>query len=305
MVEDWIEYDMPLWRPPSEARSLIIQATLGCSHNRCTFCRMYKTKRFRVRQESEVFADLDRAAKVMGSSVRRIFLADGDAMVLPTDRMCALLERCHDRFEHLDRVTCYATPENLLRKADDDLVRIRRAGLTMVYYGVESGDDPVLEEVHKGATADEIAQGAAKAHHAGLVLSATVLLGLAGRDASLRHAANTGRLLSRMQPEYAAALTITEPDEAEWRMLGVAPPRLDVGNEKWHEMSPWDLVAELRALVANMDMTDCVFRSNHASNYLALSGHLPIDKTSLLDALDRILRERDARFLRPESWRRL
>jgi len=266
---------------------------------------MYKTKQFRVRPEAEVFADLDRAAEAIGPSVRRIFLADGDALVLPTDRMLAILERCFDRFEHLERVTCYATPQNVLHKTDDDLARIRRAGLTMLYYGVESGDDLVLDEIHKGATAEEIAQGAAKAHAAGLVLSATVLLGLAGRDSSRRHAANTGWLLSRMQPEYAAALTITEPDEAEWQWLGVEPPDRVGVNEKWHEMSPWDIVAELRELLANMDMTDCVFRSNHASNYLALSGHLPTDKLSLLDAVDRILRKRDPRFLRPESWRGL
>jgi radical SAM superfamily enzyme YgiQ (UPF0313 family) len=295
-----LSYDMPLWRPPSEARSLIIQATYGCSHNRCTFCHMYASKRFRVRPVREVEDELAAVAERIGPRVKRIFLADGDPLVIKVDAMVRILEACYSAFPNLERVTTYATPQNLLRKSPNALARIRRAGLTMLYYGVESGHDPTLEAVRKGATAAEIITGAQKAHAAGFVLSVTVLLGLAGRKDSLAHAQKSGAVLSRIDPRYASALTIMDPEPHHLEMLG---GRIRDAEKSWGDMNVWELLAELGEMIAAMDVTDCIFRSNHASNYLPLKGTLPVDKTRLLEMIKRVLAARSPDTVRPE-WAR-
>lgn len=295
-----IDYDMPLWRPPSEARSLIIQATYGCSHNGCTFCHMYKSKRFKVRPEKEVISDLAAVAGDMGSSIKRVFLADGDPLVIKAESLVRIIRECYRLFPRLERVTTYATPQNLLRKSPEDLKAIREAGLQMIYYGVESGHDPTLKAVSKGATSDEIAVGGAKAHGAGFVLSATVLLGLAGREESLNHARDTAALLSRIDPHYASALTIMVPEPQQLKALGIEPPG---GDNPWGEMNVWELLEELGEMVKGMEMTDCIFRSNHASNYLPLKGTLPQDKDRLVEMVQTVLEKRNSAHVRPE-WSR-
>jgi radical SAM superfamily enzyme YgiQ (UPF0313 family) len=200
-------YEEPVYRPPSEAPSLILQATIGCSHNGCRFCHMYKEKTFRARPWHELEADIGYASG-RWPGTKRIFLADGDAFVLTTARLERILEALRVAFPALQRVTAYATPQNLLAKEVEEMKRLRELGLTILYYGVESGDPDMLRSIGKGATPDEMAEGCRRASEAGLKLSVTVILGLAGKSGSMRHARMTAELLNRIQPRYLSALTL-------------------------------------------------------------------------------------------------
>ena len=297
-----LTYDAPLWRPPSEARSLILQATYGCSHNKCAFCHMYVTKKFRVRRETEFLAEVEEVAADVGRHVRRIFLADGDPLVMPARKMVKILETCFRLFPNLERISTYATPQNLLQKKVDDLKRIRDAGLSLLYFGLESGDDETLAAVSKGVDAEQMVEAARKAHQVGFTLSVTVLLGLAGPRRSVVHARATGEVLSRMDSRYASALTIMDPEPERIEMLG---GRKRPGPRPWGDMDVWELLAELREMVASMNMSDCIFRSNHASNYLPLKGTLPSDKDRLLGMIDDVLKRRETGDVRPEWLRAL
>lgn len=296
-----MQYDLPLWRPPSEARSLILQATLGCSHNKCSFCHMYVGKRFRVRPWEELSADIDFAVRQYPRS-RRVFLADGDPMAMGAPRLVQIAETLWQRLPRLERISSYATPQNIRRKSPVQLRRIRDAGLELLYFGVESGDPEVLERVNKGATPDEIVAAADKAHEAGFKLSCTVLLGLAGRQGSERHARETAKLLSRIDPAYASALSIMIPEADEYRDYEL---RCVPENTPWRELEPLELVAELRELVAGLCCTDTTFRANHASNHLPLGGHLPDEKDELLALVDGVLGASRKDLLRPEWMRGL
>lgn len=290
-----IEYDNPLYRPPSEARSLILQATLGCSHNRCSFCYMYKDKKFHVKPEERFFEEIEFAASQYRSA-RRIFLADGDAMVLSTGRLERILDRLNVSFPQMQRVTAYANPANLLGKTADELRGLREKKLSILYYGVETGDPELLERIGKGATPDEMAEGCSRATEAGLKLSVTVILGLAGKSGSSRHARMTAELLNRIQPRYLSALTL---------MLGPWKDNYASSMDPGFEFnSAIDDVRELRELVAGLETDRCIFRSNHASNYLALAGTLLKDKVALLDEIDRALDDPEG-HLRPEWVRGL
>jgi radical SAM superfamily enzyme YgiQ (UPF0313 family) len=296
-----MQYDLPLWRPPSEARSLILQASLGCSHNKCTYCHMYVSKRFRVRPWKELSADIDFAARQYPRS-RRVFLADGDPLAIGAPRLVQIAEKLWKSLPRLQRISTYATPQNIRRKSLKQLRRIRDAGLELLYFGVESGDPVVLERVNKGATPDEIIAAADKAHEAGFKLSCTVLLGLAGREHSGRHARETAKLLSRIDPAYASALSIMIPEADEHRDYELRSVPEDT---PWREMEPMELVAELRELVAGLECTDTVFRANHASNHLPLGGHLPDEKDALLALVDEVLGASRKDLLRPEWMRGL
>ncbi|MFH2008086.1 MAG: radical SAM protein [bacterium] len=296
-----MQYDLPLWRPPSEARSLILQVTLGCSHNECTFCHMYVGKKFRARPWNEVERDIASAARQFPTS-RRVFLADGDPLAVGAPRLQQVAETLWRSFPKLQRISTYATPQNLLRKSPAQLERIRQSGLELLYFGVESGDPQVLETVHKGATREQIIEAADRAHAAGFKLSCTVLLGLAGREGSLRHARETASLLSRIDPAYASALSIMIPEADEYRDYPLRP----VGTETpWRELGPMELVRELRELVAGLNCRRTTFRSNHASNYLPIGGDLPEDKPALLRLIDKVLESADEELLRPEWMRGL
>ena len=290
-----IKYDNPLYRPPSEARSLILQATLGCSHNGCSFCYMYKDKRFYVKPEERFFEEIEFAASQYRSA-RRIFLADGDAMVLSTERLERILDRLNASFPQLQRVTAYANPANLLGKTADELRGLREKNLSILYYGVETGDPELLERIDKGATPDEMAEGCSRATEAGLKLSVTVILGLAGKGGSSRHARMSAELLNRIQPRYLSALTL---------MLGPWKDNYASSMDPGFEFnSAIDDVRELRELVVGLETDRCIFRSNHASNYLALAGTLLKDKAALLDEIDRALDDPEG-HLRPEWVRGL
>jgi len=287
-------YDMPLYRPPSEANSLIFQVTLGCSHNRCAFCVMYRTKKFQVRPWKELNADiLEMAAAYRG--VRRIFLADGDAMVVETDYLLQILKCLYENFPSLERVSAYANPSNLLGKSPEDLQRIRQAGLQLLYFGVETGMEDLLTRIRKGATSQDLVVSARKAIAAGFILSATIILGLAGRKDSEEHAVETARVCSAINPQYLSALTLMIEGDGRhfYRCLG----------DGWEMMNTLEFLRELRIMVEHFNLHSCVFRSNHASNYLPIKAVLNEEKDRLLAEIDRGLR--DPAILRPEYLRAL
>lgn len=288
-----LQYDMPLFRPPSEGRSVIIQATLGCSHNKCSFCAMYRTKRFAIRPLEDVLRDIDAAAE-LAPQARKVFLADGDALVIPTPRLLPILEHLRKKFPRLERVTSYAMPRNLQRKPLEELRALRHAGLDMVYLGVESGDPAILEKITKGATREDMIEAAGKAHEAGIRLSVTVILGLGGKTHSWRHAENTASLLTAMQPAFAGALVLTTVES-------VAQEFLEKFGEPFGPLTVPEILDETEALVRGIDGEEIVFRSNHASNYLPIGGVLRRDREALLKLIAQA--RNDARLLRPE-WAR-
>jgi radical SAM superfamily enzyme YgiQ (UPF0313 family) len=257
----------------------------------------YQRKPFKARPRQEFLEEIDRVAAALPTA-RRVFLADGDALVLKTDRLVEILERLYDRFPRLERVTCYASPQNLLRKSVEELRRIRRAGLTMVYVGIESGDDALLERIDKRATSEEMVDGCLKAKEAEVALSLTVILGLAGPKGSRRHAEATARVLSRIEPEYAAALTLMiEPRVPSFEEV--------VGDPDFRPLEVAEALAECRHLIQGMESEGTVFRSNHASNWLALKGCLMKDKKGLLETIDKVLSDPSSPMLRPDDWRAL
>ncbi len=292
-----IQYEGSIYRPPSEARSLILQATIGCSHNQCAFCIAYQDKHFRVRREPDLFGEIDWAAREM-PGIRRVFLADGDALVLSNDRLLRILERLFQKLPSLERVTAYGSPQNFLHKSVKDLRQLKEAGLTMVYYGIESGDDDILKRIHKGATADHIMAGGLKSKEAGMDLSATVILGTGGPTFSLKHAEATAHVLNAIAPRYASALTLMlEPRR---------PSYTDIfGDPAWRMLNPREILTECRHLLTHINADGITFRSNHASNYLSLAGDLQPDKTRLLAEIDTALRDPDSPRIRPEQFRRL
>ncbi|MFA6450587.1 MAG: radical SAM protein [bacterium] len=290
-----MKYDEPLFRPPSEARSLILQATYGCSHNGCLFCGMYKMKKFRIRRFEDFKKDALECAR-LAPYTTKIFLADGDALAIKTDHLSDILKLLYAEFPRLERVTSYANPSNLLRKSEADLLRLRQDGLDILYLGVESGNDAVLKKVDKGATRAEILEAGKKALDAGFPLSVTILLGLGGTAMSREHIADTASLCSEMNPTYVSALTLMLGPFEDYFKNAMGPDFEFVEKE--------GMLRELRLLVENMNTENCVFRTNHASNYLPLKGILSKDRPKLLKIIDDAL-DNPEQFLRPEFMRAL
>jgi len=290
------EYEGAVFRPPSEAGSLILQATVGCSHNRCSFCAMYKQKRFHEREPEKLSREISAAAALLPST-RRVFLADGNAMALPTIKLLGILEVLKGAFPLLERVAVYSNPQDLLQKDVDELIELRRHKLGMIYLGVESGSALVLRDVHKGATPDEIIRGAMRVKTAEIPLSVTVINGLAGLEGSREHARETARLLNEIDPAYLGLLSLmVVPGTIMHRRMrdGVLT-----------SLGPWDLLREIRWMVKELSLSNCVFRSNHASNYLPLKAILSRDQEKLLNALDLVLQNKSPSMLRKEYQRGL
>jgi radical SAM superfamily enzyme YgiQ (UPF0313 family) len=294
MASDAMRYEGKMYRPPSEADAYILQATIGCSWNHCTYCDMYREKTFRVRDLRETLEDLEMAARVVGPEVEKLFVADGDALVLPMEAWRAILERAKALFPHLRRVSSYAMARNINEKTDAELRELREAGLSTLYIGPESGDDPTLKRIAKGDTAAAHVEAARKAHAAGMSLSVIALLGIAG-ERSDAHAIATADLVTQMDPEYFAALTVTVVPGTPLAQLR-AKGRFEV------PIVP-DLLRELRTIIDRARPTDAVFRTNHASNHLPLAGRLPRDRARIVDAIDAALAGRIA--LRSERMRGL
>ncbi len=289
-----MRYEGAVFRPPSEAHSLIVQVTIGCSHNTCTFCSMYKEKSFRVRDEREVFEDLEDAALQYGGYPIRIFLADGDALVLSNDRLLRILSFIRQKFPLAERVTSYATAQDINRKSIEELKELKKAGLSMVYVGAESGDPEILKAVCKDVTCEELIEASKKLKEAGIALSLTLISGLGGRERLKEHALFSAQLVSAMRPEYLGFLTLM--------LEGDIPIKKEIKEGRLHLLEPADVVTEMRLFLENVDSEGTVFRANHASNYILLKGDLNRDIPLLLKALDEV--EKGSAF-RSECVRRL
>jgi radical SAM superfamily enzyme YgiQ (UPF0313 family) len=291
-----MDYVGRIYRPPSEAYSLLLQVTEGCSHNRCTYCGMYRDKPFRTKPWSTIEADLDEAAKE-GQVSRRVFLCDGDALVLSQRRLRQILEGIRGRLPWVERVGLYGDTRSVNRKTVAELRELRQLGLTIVYHGVESGDDEVLRFVDKGGTAAECVDTAERLREAGITHSVIVLLGVGGVALTQQHAVGTGALLTKMDPPFVAALTTTVIPET---------PLGQLQREGAFELpGKFGLLEELHAIVAESELTGCRFSSNHASNYLPVRADLPQDKAKLLGAIRAVIDAGDEGVLRPEWMRGL
>jgi len=289
-----MRYEGKMYRPPSEADAYILQATIGCSWNHCTYCDMYREKTFRVRDLRETLEDLEAAARAAAFGVEKIFVADGDALILSMDAWRTILERARALFPRLRRVSSYAMARNINEKTEAELRELREGGLSTLYIGPESGDDPTLKRIAKGDTAAAHVEAARKAHAAGMSLSVIALLGIAG-ERSEAHAIATADLVTRMDPEYFAALTVT-----------VVPgtPLAQLRTKGRFEVPPVpDLLRELRTMIDLARPTAALFRTNHASNHLPLAGRLPRDRQRMIEVIDAALAGRLA--LRSERMRGL
>jgi radical SAM superfamily enzyme YgiQ (UPF0313 family) len=272
-----MRYEGKIYRPPSEADALIVQATIGCSWNHCTYCDMYREKRFRVRDPAETLADLTAAARRFGDRVEKVFFADGDALVMPTEVWLPLLDRARALFPRLRRVSCYAMARNVIEKGAAELAKLRAAGLSLLYVGPESGDDVTLKRIAKGDDAAAHVAAAELSRAAGMEMSVIALLGIAG-ERSAEHAAATAELVTRMDPAYFAALTVT--------VVPGTPLATLEERGKFAVPDVPELLRELRAMVDAARPRDAMFRTNHASNYLPLGGRLPRDRERILALID-------------------
>lgn len=288
-----MRYEGKIYRPPSEARSLIVQATIGCSWNHCTYCDMYRDKTFRVRDLDEILEDIETARRLQGSEVDKVFIADGDGLIMDLDHWEPILAACNAAFPRLRRVSAYATAMNLLEKTPEELRRLRELGLSLLYIGPESGDDITLKRIAKGTSFDEHVRAAERAHAAGMKLSVIFLLGAGGVDRSREHAQGSAKLAGAMDPRFVSLLTLT--------VIPGTPMGRQQDQGKFSLPEQRGLLAELRTFVAGARPTDAIFRTNHASNYLPLAGRLPRDRDRILEVVDAALRGEVS--LRPE-WSR-
>lgn len=275
-----MHYEGVIIRPPSEADSILLQVTVGCSHNKCTFCGTYKGERFRIKDEAVIDADIRYAAENF-SFLRRVFLTDGDALILPQPKLVSLLSRIRQALPRIQRVGLYGNAKSILRKTPEELEQLRELGLGIVYLGLESGDAEVLREIKKGVTPERMIEAGQKVRMAGLKLSVTALLGIAGRERSMIHARETGAALTAMNPNYVGVLTL------------MVLPNTEVGQRvrdgRFELLTQPELLLELRAMLFHTHMTRGIFLSNHASNYLPLKVKMPADKEKALQAIDAAL----------------
>jgi len=289
-----LRYEGLVYRPPSEARSLIVQVTIGCAHNKCTFCTMYKDKQFRVRKKEEVLEDFQMAYDTYGDRIRRIFLADGDALIVRTPDLLDILNFIREKFPSTERVTSYGTPGDILRKSEEELKSLARAGLDMVYMGAESGDAVTLERINKGVTREEIIEAGQKLRRCGIRSSITLISGLGGRERKREHAVESAKLISAIKPDYVGFLTLMLDESTEiYRQIQAGEMEL---------LTPEEVVEEMRLFLTNVDSQGTVFRANHASNYVILKGNLNEDIEEMLQRLDEV--EKAGKY-RPERVRGL
>jgi len=273
-----LNYDYPLYRPPSEANSLIFQVTLGCSFNECSFCDMYRSKEYSERPWEEVKLEIDMMAKQMPDT-QRIFLADGDALNISTDYMIQITKYLYEKFPNLQRISCYAMPMNLLKKTPEELKKMYDAGLHMLYLGIESGSDIILKKVTKGAVAKTIIKACSKAKDAGYVLSCMIILGLGGKTYSKEHMKGTAEVINAVSPHFVGALTL-------YMENGIKDEFLTKFGEPFVPVSDSESLGELEDLISQIDVKEeVVFRANHGSNAYTIKGTFPKDKDSMLEKI--------------------
>ncbi len=292
-MED-MHYEGFIIRPPSEADSLLLQVTLGCSHNKCTFCGAYKEKLFTIKEDAIIDADIDYASINLGF-FRRVFLIDGDALIIPQERLVRILSRIREKMPWIRRAGIYANARGILRKTEGELAQLRDLGLGIVYFGLESGDAQVLQNVRKGHTPERMIEAGRKIRAAGMKLSAMVILGLAGREKSLEHARATGEALSAIDPNYIGVLTLM--------IYPGTSLAAQVKEGEFDLLTPHEMLKELREMLFHTNMTRGLFFANHASNYLPLKVKMPADKQKAIQSLESALMGQTA--LRPEWMRGL
>ena len=287
-------YEGDVYRPPSEANSLIIQLTIGCARNTCRFCAMYKRKQFRVRELSEVIEDLHWVKRYYPYRFDRVFLADGDALIVKTPDLITIIDKIYEIFPQVRRVTIYGTAKDVLLKSHEELCQLREHGLEMVYIGAESGSDKVLLDIDKRVTAAETIEACQKLKAAGIKVSMTLITGLGGKADSREHAIESAKLVTATKPEYLGLLTLNlEPD---------APLMQDYLSGKFETLSPFGDLEEQKLFLEHVDSEGTVLRSNHVSNYVSLSGTLNQDKERMIAQLDAAIQ---SGRIRPERYRRL
>ena len=269
-----MRYEGSIYRPPSEAMSLIVQVTIGCAHNKCTFCSMFKDKKFRVRNVAEVKEDLAEARRMYGY-VEKIFLADGDALCLSMPKLEDIIGYINELFTETKSINIYASPKDVLAKSQQDLERLHALGVKILYIGAESGNDEILKNINKGATRDEIIEAVRKTESSGIKASVTFIQGLGGEAMYREHAIDTGTMISAMEPSFVGFLTLMLDDAAEITA--------DIREGRLKLLSPMQVCEETLLMLENINLTkECIFRSNHASNYVPLAGTLPQDKEKMM-----------------------
>lgn len=288
------EYDYPLYRPPSEAYSLIIQATLGCSQNKCTFCSMYKSKKFTIKPLEQIKKEID-FFRIYVKKAERIFLADGDALIMPMKILKEIFIYINEKFPEAERISLYGSPKSILLKTPEELLELKNLGLGLIYLGVESGSDKILSSVKKGVSREEIIAAGKKVKKVGIPLSVTAIAGLGGKENSIEHAVETASLISEINPDYFGVLTL---------MLEEGTELLEEYKKgKFIPLSSSEILEETKLMIKNINVKEkCIFRSNHASNYVSLKGTLPYEKENILKTIDSALENNE---IKSEFLRRL
>lgn len=272
-----ILYEEPVFRPPAEANSLIIQATIGCSWNKCNFCEMYSEKKFRIKEIPYIKKEIETIAS-QGISPKKIFLADGNAFVLKTETLQSIIELTKINFGKIQRISAYASPVDINKKTLNELTELRESGLKLLYVGIESGDDRVLEIMNKPDNYESVSKAMEKCNKAGIDISAMIITGLGGKEFSKNHAINSAKLINEIQPKFLSTLTISFPYSLKYFQTKL--------NHPFHPLDTHELIEELTLFIKNLNISNSIFRSNHISNYIALEGILSRDKNRILEELD-------------------
>lgn len=276
------DYDTPVFRPPSEAESFILRVTRGCAHNSCTYCNMYRGVKFEKLSDDQIMRQIAMAYSTDAEGVRRVFLADGDALVLPTKRLLNILAVLKKYFPNLERVSSYAAPRDILAKSVEELTELRRAGLALLYYGMESGDAQTLKDIRKGVNDKQSIEAGKRVIAAGMKLSIMIILGIAGKEGSTRHALATAHAINEIKPTMLSALSLMLYRGSELK------EQFERG--EFHPLTPAQLMEELKLIMEHVDLPESehmIFRSNHVSNYIRLAATLPRDKEQLLEDIDK------------------
>jgi len=290
-----VDYEGLIIRPPSEAYSLLLQVTVGCSHNKCTFCGTYRQKKFKIKPLEQIKKDIKEARSYY--DVNRVFLCDGDALIIPQPRLEEILELINENLPDIERIGTYANAKSILRKSIDELKALKKLGLKMIYLGVETGHVELLQKIHKGVTYEQMVAAGRRVKESGIELSATVLLGLGGIEKSIEHAMDTAKILTGIDPDYVGALTLMFVPETELYEDYLAG--------RFVLPDKFGFIRELYIMIDKSDFTNCLFTSNHASNYLPVKAYLPREKEKILQMIGSVINDKDSSRIRPEHLRGL
>jgi radical SAM superfamily enzyme YgiQ (UPF0313 family) len=288
-----MKYEGDIIRPPSEANSLLLQVTVGCSHNKCTFCPAYKKKKFRIKSYDEILEDILEASR--WRITEKVFLCDGDALIMPQERLIQILHSIRNHIKGVKRVGIYANAKSILRKTIDELVELRELGLGIVYLGIETGNDELLRKIRKGVTAAQMIEAGRRVKDAGIPLSVIVILGLGGSEQNPEHANDTAKILTDIDPEYASALTLM--------LMPGTPLYSEYEAENFKLPGKFDLLRELASIIEKSNFSGCYFTSNHASNYLPIKARLPSEKEKTVTTIYDTIKKNDVNSLKPEYMR--